>query len=614
MKKYIYSSLIISSVLALASCAADEPGISHGNGNSVTFTVQIPGEFSTRYSSGESVNQLYYSIFNSEGKALDTGNQPWVQGAASAQVTLDLVPGQQYQVVFFACNSSVTSKLTTSEEAFNTGYAYNPTTGEFKINYENVAVNDDKYDAFFTKVSGITTTTDTSSPIELKRPFAQINIGTNDLDKEIVTSFGLTNYKTTLNVAPDNLASGMSLLNGTYTSAEASEGSVYAISKTIDGLSQPTDSFPVKNYKYLDMMYVLVEPSAAGQTLLNASFQVYANGVTDPIQNVNLASMPVRPNYMTNIYGSLLTSSKDFNVTIAPGYEGMTDVDEWDGTTYTDVDLTQNPIILNSAADLAGFVKKISTRPSEFHLPNPVVLTSDVNFKNNPIEGMGIYQVYDLNFDGQNHTIYNLNINNSNTYTGLIPVIVDGSVKNLNFVGANVTGNRVAVLCGNAQYANFSNITFTDCKVNGDKKVAVAVAYCQASPSERSISTFTNITVNKSTITSSNGQAGAINGYASVATYDKCAANDCTVTVTGVDKNNFTLYGSSCFVGAMGNGFGTNNSLTFTGCTMTGCTLTYTGTDAGLQTAFQEAQNRLWGCNSDATGTITVDGTVEYSK
>ncbi len=614
MKKLIYSSLILGSAFALASCSADEPGMKKNDGP-VTFTVQLPGELATRFADGSKVDQLYYTVFSLDGEALDNGTLEWANPAAPLQVTLDMIPSQEYNLVFFACNSTITSTISAEAPTFTTAYGYNPATADFQINYTEVAINNEAYDAFYAMVPKVSTATNTDEAIQLKRPFAQINIGTNDLGKNIVTNYGLANYSTTLNIMPDQLASGMSLLNGTYTAATAMEGSEYAVSKTVNGLTKLADEFPVENYDYLDMIYLLVN-DGGDQALLNAEFNVNIKDSNDPIQTIDLSSMPAKTNYQTNVYGALLTQSKDFNVAISAGFDGIANVDAWDGETYTDIDLNQAEIHLNSAADLAGFVKKVSNRGSEFHLPSPVYLDTDVDFKNQPIEGLGIKQVYDLKFYGNNHYIYNLNINNTNSYVGLIPVIVDGSVQDLNFVGADVTGARAGVLCGNAQYIQLTNVNVNNCKVSGDKKVAAVIGYCQ----ESSLVTYKNVNAKNCTITAANGQAGAMTGYVSYATFTNCSATDCTITA-GVQDNNFTGYGSSCFVGVMG----TNrtpttahpdwfNSLTFTGCTITGCTLNYSGTDAAMKDAFSAAASKLWGGSSNATGTITVDGTVEYTK
>lgn len=614
MKKLIFSSLILGSALALASCSADEPGMVKNDGP-VTLTVQLPGELATRFADGSEVNLLYYTVFQN-GNALVTDVLEWVNPANPLRVSLDLIPTQEYDVVFFACSSDITTTLADGK-VLSTGYGYNPETAELRVNYEAIAVNNEDFDAFYTKAT-VSTTTDTTNPIELKRPFAQVNIGTNDLNKKIVTAYGLANYSTTFNIKPENLASGLSLLDGNYTPATAKTGSDYAVTLTVDGLSRLSDKFPVENYDYLDMVYLLVNDGGA-QALLNAEFNVNIKDSEDPIQTIDLSSLPAKANYQTNVYGSLLTQSKDFSVALSADFDGIANVDAWDGetyTTYTNDDFRTNApdIQIDSAADLAGFVKFCSNKDSEFHCCPKIFLNTDIDFKNLPIEGLGTKQIYDLKFEGNNHYIYNLNINNANEYTGLFPTIVNGNIQNLNFVGANVTSTkRAGVLCGNAQNITLNNINVYNSTVNGDKKVAAVIGYCQGA----SLVTFKNVNVKNITLNAKNGQAAALTGYVSYGVFTDCTATDVKITAGAQTpenpENTFAEYGSGNLVGVMG----TNrnpNSLTFTGCSYSDCTLTYTGTDSAVQAEFEAAANRVWGGSSNATGTITVNGVVEYSK
>ena len=71
-------------------------------------------------------------------------------------------------------------------------------------------------------------------------------------------------------------------------------------------------------YRYLSMNYVL---APAGQnTVTDLTMQVMKG---DQVMNtLNVPNVPMRANYQTNIYGSLLTNPEVFNVTINPAFEG----------------------------------------------------------------------------------------------------------------------------------------------------------------------------------------------------------------------------------------------------------------------------------------------------
>lgn len=423
MKKFIYSALILGSAVALASCSADEPGPAKNDGP-VILTVQLPGEVATRFGEGSKVNQLYYSVFSTKagntGEALVTGTLEWQDPSTPLQVALDLVPSVDYNVVFFACNSGVTTTLTAEQPNIPEGgpaYGYNPTTADFKIDYMGnslLNVNDEAYDAFYATKKLSTSTTETE--ISLTRPFAQINIGTDDLDKPAVKDLGYNNIRTNLIVKANHLATGMSLLNGTYTPAPD------GISKYMGSISNAAglkDEFPVSGYKYLNMMYLLVNPGTdpSGEALLDVEYQIMVlngNVVGSTAQlahTIKEPNLPARANYQTNIYGSLISQEKGFSVKIQPAYYSSEIEDDFT------VPETQETLIalLNGDEDSKilipeGTTFDLTTSSNTFIIKKGRTVT----IKNNgtlKVEDETFLNQGDLTFEGSgtfNGTIYNL--------------------------------------------------------------------------------------------------------------------------------------------------------------------------------------------------------------
>lgn len=139
----------------------------------------------------------------------------------------------------------------------------------------------------------------------MTRPFAQINVGTEDFSAaaesglqtaSLATKMTITNVPTTLNLA-DGTTSGQT--------------DVTFASNTI-----PTESLVVsgKTYNYLAMNYLLV---GTDKTTTNISFE-FTDGATTSTRT--FSNVPIQRNYRTNIIGSILTQNLDFDIEVDPGF------------------------------------------------------------------------------------------------------------------------------------------------------------------------------------------------------------------------------------------------------------------------------------------------------
>lgn len=135
---------------------------------------------------------------------------------------------------------------------------------------------------------------------ELRRPFAQINIGTDDFDA--AAAAGYTVSESTIGVATYQT---LNLL-----SEEVSDPVTATFVKKPIPTEDSKFSVNSKDYKYLSMSYVLVPKD---KETVNIAFDY-------TLTNRTFTNVPVQRNYRTNIFGSLLTNTADFNVVIAPGF------------------------------------------------------------------------------------------------------------------------------------------------------------------------------------------------------------------------------------------------------------------------------------------------------
>ena len=300
MKRYLLSTFTIAAAALLVTSCNDEVnnGLKTGDEGTVTFTAQLPSEMGTRaFADGLTAKHLQYAVYEAgQSTPLKVfGDETTVVGEAEMvnlkkSVTLKLTSGKSYDVIFWA------------DATTDSPYTFNPASREVSVDYSKVNNNSDNCDAFFKKET-ITVSGNQSVDVKLTRPFAQVNIGTDDFDAAKASGLEVTQTEVVAKAfATLNLATG-------EVSDEADRTfTMKAIPTASDG------EFPVAGgYKYLSMDYLLV---GADKATVDVVFN-YGGP-----QNRTFTNVPVQRNYRTNIYGSLLTNTTDFNVVIEPAFSG----------------------------------------------------------------------------------------------------------------------------------------------------------------------------------------------------------------------------------------------------------------------------------------------------
>ncbi len=313
------ASVVFFVALILSSCAADEPQPMNSSGQ-VVFSISLPAKIVTRFSDAKGVTNLAYSVFyasdaknDGPASAIEFGSLSW-DGLSDAVVSLDVLPNQEYAIVFFAYN----------EEAMgdSKAYCYDASSAILSIDYDLVVPNNDAYDAFF----GVSIfDSNGGGKVELSRPFAQLNVGTDDMAWPIVSSYlGLNpenDFTGRLTVEGESgLARSVDFLRNVY---EEQQQSVTFTTRNL--CKAPVEGeFPVKGYGYLNMNYLLMMPESnggPGSTLVNASYTTsLSSGAI--VNDISLAALPLRKNYSTNVYGSLLTARQEVEVSMESSFGG----------------------------------------------------------------------------------------------------------------------------------------------------------------------------------------------------------------------------------------------------------------------------------------------------
>lgn len=320
MKHYLSTAaLLAGTMLAVTSCSNEDAPYG-GDGGMTVFSVKLPDDLGTRASFGDApanqeLNVAIYEAGNTE-KALFTS----INGATSEGMTVEqfasdgltatvkvpLVKNKQYDLVFW------------SQDKTNRYYTYTENGQTLTVGYgegEGATVQNynDARDAFFASKTVTSGDATNSQAIQLKRMFAQINVGTNDL--QAYTNAGGSD---SFGITVSGVATEINLKSGIVSNPT---GTVKAT--TSKAASSSTDFPAITGYtgnklQYLSMIYVLVGDGAVANKT-NVDVSLYANG-TDGF--ATYANVPVQMNYRTNIYGALLTNPEVFNVTIDPIFAG----------------------------------------------------------------------------------------------------------------------------------------------------------------------------------------------------------------------------------------------------------------------------------------------------
>mgnify|MGYP000075497099 CR=1 FL=1 len=296
IKKLFFSSLaLVAMMFAGTSCSSEEVAPVTGE-SAVTLSVTLPDGIQSRaFGDGHTAQKLTMLVLDQNNQAL-----PVFDGGANVlnteinltkQVNLRLAAGKTYKVVCWAA-------------AEGAPYTFNTTDFTVSAEYEGVKTSDEALDAFYA-VQDITVQGNTTETIKLYRPFAQLNIGTDDLAAAKAAGFDAKTVKVTV---------------PTYKSLNLVTGAVEAGDPVAvpfgEGALPTGETFPKAGYEYLSMNYLLM---SADKQLVDLEFTVKAaDGST---RTLPVSAVPVQRNYRTNIYGSLLTNSVNINVEIVPAFE-----------------------------------------------------------------------------------------------------------------------------------------------------------------------------------------------------------------------------------------------------------------------------------------------------
>ena len=310
MKKLLYCAAALATLLFAGSCQREnlEPAQESA---AVTFTVEAPAALQTKaIADGLNVNQLIYEVWlTDELGVLTSGAQKLYQaettmaeenGVNKATLTLDLVNDQKFTVLFWAqvkeAGAYTTAKLTEVTYAKN---EYNSNDESLAAFYAVAYVNDCKH----VEKDG---TTAADSKVSLRRPFAQLNLGTLNTSTAYTVTMVSSKVKVTSANTVFNVATSVASVPAELTFKNAAVPADPA-TLSVNGTA----------YQYAAMNYLF----AGDNAIVEYDIETKLNGGMDGTVNNIVDAVPLKENYRTNIIGNLLTSKTDYEIVVDAEFE-----------------------------------------------------------------------------------------------------------------------------------------------------------------------------------------------------------------------------------------------------------------------------------------------------
>lgn len=326
MKLYRYAiGLMGLGMLTACSSDMDETAIDEettGQGN-VTLKVQLPGDVASRavsdleiFGSGKMASELTCAVYRHREDLTEAPHLVFTTNATfdqnlQATVELALANGKEYDIVFWASNSSLDAK---------SAYRFDTDNARLEVTYAESMTNSEAFDAFWTcyktgEVQGPITDT-----IVLRRPLAQINVGTGDLDASAVRATFGDNLAKLVTTVETKAFTGMDMVSGVADGWSP----VTFVATVPEG-----QTFPVADCSYLSMQYVLMGRTATGdfnRRVVDTTISFYDREHPATPYAQLIPSLPLQCNYRTNIYGDIITSPGEFSIDVNPTFDGNDDI------------------------------------------------------------------------------------------------------------------------------------------------------------------------------------------------------------------------------------------------------------------------------------------------
>lgn len=521
------SMLAMASMLFATSCSQDEVLNEPTTGEFVNaqFTVSTSEGIGTRaVGDGTTVNYVACAVYDANDNELPDLRQYVGISGKQATYSIRLVKGQKYRVAFFAYKGA----------ADGTSTYYNMSDLK-NIQILDASSNVEARDAFTNNVDVTAAETMAGAvqkDVTLKRPFAQLNLGSYAEDIEAASKAGVVVNQTKVKVTNVYKAFNALENNVAGTTGDMTFGFNGLLSEKLKADVDGDGSD--EGFDYLALNYLLVGGADSPKATTDVTFvwETADSKTNDPA--TEFKNVPVQTNYRTNIVGNLLTNPANFNITIDENFK------------------TPDHFVVVSAEKLA---QEMSPVNGVINLTKDYVVTDA--WTSLSLSGA-------ITINGNGHKIYGINQPLVKGTGGIELTVNDLTIENANVGIGYESGLGTAAFISFIDYsgkATFTNCHLLNSTVTGNERAAALISYC--SGSEISIK---NCSAEGCTIKAVGGAGGLI-GY-TIATTNVA---DSKVENTYVEATEIRAAGKAAVAGAV---IGTvNGATTFSNVSVNGNTV-----------------------------------------
>ncbi|MBO5235076.1 MAG: hypothetical protein J6B27_05135 [Alistipes sp.] len=542
MKKIF--SVVMAAVLLMTGCVKEN--ISH-NGNEgkvqVTFTATLPMQVEiSRAGQAGQIDEIVYVVYNNETPMKKLTEGTLTVTNKTANLNLDLIKGETYNVAFWAAANSV--------------YTFDKNAATVEANYSNVLSNDETLDAFYAVVPDMTISGPVTQQVKLTRPFAQINLGAPEQEFDNAELLGVEVKKSQVKFT--GVANQLDLFSGEVSGSEE---------VTFKMNNLPTETLTVSGvpYKYVAFNYVF-----AGETGV-ADLTYTLAGDSKELASNTVPAVNFKRNYRTNIIGRLITGTAGFDITIEPGdLPDYSNVVVWDGNTLTEPEEENGVLKIDAASDIAWLSAAVgnrlpstlSTRATYSLNGKSLELVADLDFGG--YELIPVASATGITFDGKGHSIKNIAYGLGASYSTMFE-LVSGTFKNINLENVkavNEDNNRASALLGYYCGGTVENVHVKNVEIKGSQKLAGLISLITEGSATIKDCSVENLKVSPSAIDQDGGfiQSAGLVGYITTnkatITFENCEVKGNIILNGETDiyptDDDMWGYYSGSFVGSMG--------------------------------------------------------------
>ena len=509
--QYIRSLILAFAILSFSACSNDDYlQQTMGENVSVTFRPTLKGELNTR-AIGDAAGIDRLTIVVYEGTQTLSKKLSYSEDWDIAKrngITLTLIEGHSYKILFWAENSVNTAYTLTNDGKITVDYNGYIDGGFAKM---------EEMDAFCgTSSITVGSKKNENKQIELSRPLAQLNFA----DNTTLPEQGTHQTVVTFHGVPTSFNPFTGILEMSNTDVVFTFADFPAETLSVDGSS----------YYYLSSNYFFA-PQTGTISNMSATIDLQnTDGIS--IKEIEVPDITLEKNKKTNILGSIVQQPETWSV--------------WDGEIPKESTLTtdpenQNRYIIDEADDVAWL--SVQENAQSLAANSTFIMTVDVDMNNG--SGLAAIQLPSGSIlDGDGHTIKGLQLENA-----LLGDVTDITVKNLTIEETTVANTsadvtHIGVLVNTLKGSNtFSNIHIKSSSVSTQNGAAGGIVgyISRKDPNNREETltvTFDDCHVTETTVSGTQSEGhfvGLLRGYDNKETLQ--FNNNCTLTLSATVRS-----------------------------------------------------------------------------